>query len=133
MQGMHEATVTITNKYAPDKGKTMWKLLTASGEKFLVMPTEQQYYQEGETYTLNYTSSDFNGRTYHTAKGAPTPAGGKKQPAFHPGGASNGRQMFICAIVKEWIPKIPVAETTTLISAIQSAMDAYDQTFGHVE
>lgn len=132
---MHEATVTVATKSPPDPGKKTWKLLTSTGELFLIWPNDEHYYEAGKTYKLSYTSSDFNGRTYHTAKGAPAPAGGRAVTASASGAPSNGngRQMFVCAIVKEWVPKIPVAETTTLISAIQSAMDAYDETFGRVE
>lgn len=136
---MHEATVTIVKKYPPDAGKKMWKLVADTGEKFLAFPTEANAFQEGVRCTFNYTSSDFQGRTFHTVKGAPrmvpgalikvSSPGDVIVPTLKPHGA-DPRQIFVCAIVKEWVPKIPIGETTTLISAIQSAIDAYDQTFG---
>lgn len=70
----HQATITIVGKYPPDAGKKMWKIVGETGEKFLVSPNEQQFYEQGRRYTFGYTSSDFQGRTYHTAKGNPAPA-----------------------------------------------------------
>src|SRR5260370_14192159 len=81
---MHEAHITLTKKYPPDEGKKMWKLLTTSGEKYLVAASEQSFYREGETCTVGYTSSEFQGKTYHTVTGAPK---GHTSGVGRPGGS----------------------------------------------
>src|SRR5260221_6911257 len=81
---MHETTITITKKYPPDEGKKMWKLLTQSGEKYLVAASEHAFYREGETCTVGYTSSEFQGKTYHTVMGAPR---GQTSGVGRPGGS----------------------------------------------
>lgn len=135
----HGATITIVQKTPPAPGKKQWKILAETGESFGAFPPEAAQLEEGCRYTIGYTSSDFQGRTYHTVKSAQRVEGGRAHmdasakalvaPAKSYSG-NDPRQIFVCAIVKEWVPAIPVGETSTLVVAIQSALDAYDQTFG---
>lgn len=141
---MHEATMTVLYQDEPKGGAKLWQISDGTN-RFKVEPEDVRYYPKGETHTFNWKEESFRGKDgtmvkYDKVVGRPkaasaaTPAGGccHRSPS---GGVpnGNGRQMFVCAIVKVWAEKIPVAETTTLISAIQSAMDAYDQTFGGME
>src|SRR5258708_7565081 len=84
MQTQHEATITVAEKGLSSSGKT-YRLVTDAGESFSVFPADQQYYQVGQRYTVGYTSSDFQGRTYHTIKGAPK--GGASGPPMPAAGA----------------------------------------------
>ncbi len=64
---MHDATVTIVQKSLSKSGKT-FTLTAETGEMFSVFPPEAAFIEVGQRYTLEYTSSDFQGKTYHTVK-----------------------------------------------------------------
>jgi len=93
---MHEATVTITKKYPPEEGKKMWKFLTAEGLKLQAFPKDADLYSEGQRVSLNYTTSDFQGKSYHTIKGGP-----KSEPATAPSQPANGSGPEKGMIIKE--------------------------------
>lgn len=130
---MHTATVQVLS--VRQDGKGFKAELPGKGEQWLSLPDNMKGQVEWKkSYDIGWTENPRkDGGFFYNIK----QLNAKTPPQPTNGHASNGkansdpRQIFVCAIVKEWVGNIPVGETSTLISAIQSAMDAYDQTFGH--
>ncbi len=87
---MHEATITVIKKSPSKSGKT-FTLTTDTGDMFSVFPAEAALFEEGHQYTVQYTSTDFQGKTYHTIKSG-APSGAAKAPSI-PAIADGGPHM----------------------------------------
>lgn len=83
---MGQATITVKYKDAPKEGKKMWSISDGS-QRFLVTPEEQDRFNIGGTYSLNYKTSQFNGRDFHTVVGAPKQPNGYAPPTNGNGAA----------------------------------------------
>jgi hypothetical protein len=77
---MSKQTRTITVKYSdpPAQGKKQATVKDTEGNIYGYFPDSMQAPQVGQTYEVDFTSREYNGRTYHTLKDL-RPAGGQPQ------------------------------------------------------
>ena len=130
---MHQTNITVKYVNQPDKKPDYGSVKDAEGKYWSVPKNLLQAFAENTEYAIGYTTfTGKDGRDYHTIKEVKPLAKPNQSNGHAPNGHKNGdgRQMFVCALLKEWMNKIPVGETTTVISAIECLSDAYDATFG---
>lgn len=130
------AVADLTIKYVnqPKPGKQLGNVKDINGELYLVPPAMLTQFSPGMVCKVEFTTSTGQDGTVwkKVAKvigspGAPVPA---KQQFMARKAPNESRQIGVLAIVKEWVGQIPVGDTAMLVTAIKSAMAAYDETLG---
>ena len=87
------ATITIKFVNAPKAGKTFGSVKTSSDEMYGYNPAKVSL-RQGATYDVDYSTREYEGKTYKTVEKATEKAGGASNSAGH-----SDRQIFITGIV----------------------------------
>lgn len=64
--------ITVSFVNPPREGKKQWTIKTKDNRIFGVNAGEQEQFTAGQTYEIETTSREFNGKTYHTITSAKT-------------------------------------------------------------
>lgn len=129
-------TADIEIKYVnpPKPGKKFGNVKDVEGGLWLVDPAKLNQFSPGMKCKVEYTSrTGQDGTEWRTVGKIIGNGAGPTMPAQNFRQRSNpaeAKQIAVLAIVKEWVPQIPVGDEAALVSAIGAAMRAYDKTLG---
>jgi hypothetical protein len=95
---MGQATVTVRYVNPPKAGKTNGSIKDSDGVMYGVPPHMLNNFQQGATYTIDYSERDFRGQTYKTVTTAvltapPQESGGGK---YGPVSDATAERIFVC-------------------------------------
>lgn len=62
----NRVTIKVARAIGPGEGKKKGKVETDDGKVFWVWPDKLGLLRPGNTYEVDYETSEYNGRTYHT-------------------------------------------------------------------
>ena len=130
------AEIEIAYVNAPKEGKKMGSIKTSDGTFYNVFPDKLSQFAKGAKYRIEYEARPKDGGgEWRTIKriignGAVAAPSNNYRARSNP---SESKQIAVLAIVKEWVPHIPVGDEDALVHALQVAMRAYDRTLGGVQ
>lgn len=122
----------------PPKGRARNGSIKSTDNRYYgIAPSNLNYFKVGGTYEIEYSESDYQGRTYATIhrfkelSPPPVTANGAAGGAYRETSAVDAERMFVTAIIRAGIQSQAVAlNAGDLISAIQECRQAWQETFG---
>src|SRR6188768_1077779 len=94
------ATIEVEYVNPPKEGKKKGSIKTKDGEYYGVWPDKLHLYAPGNTYTIQYESSEFKGKTYKDVKRiVDAPATTAAKHATNGNGSTKSREMFAMGFV----------------------------------
>ena len=132
---MPSAIVKVTYVNQAQAGKVNGSIKVEDGTYYGVKPAMLGLFQPGNTYEIQYESSDFKGKTYHKVISV-KPVASAPQTS---GGSTKGYQtddktaerIFVCGAINAAISSNQLALLTTdVIQAVNSLREAWRQTLG---
>ena len=134
---MPSAVVKILFVNQPQSGKVNGSIKVEDGTYYGVKPAMLGLFQPGNTYEIQYESSDFKGKTYHKVISV-KPAAAAAAPQAS-GGSTKGYQtddktaerIFVCGAINAAISSGQlVIQTTEIVQAVNSLRAAWELTLG---
>ena len=133
---MPSAVVKVTYVNQAQAGKVNGSIKVEDGTYYGVKPAMLGLFQPGNTYEIQYESSDFKGKTYHKVISVKPVA---SAPQISSGGPSKGYQtddktaerIFVCGAINAAISSNQLAvQTTEVVQAVNSLRAAWELTLG---
>ncbi len=152
---MQTATITVKYKNPPKTPKGPGSVKDANGIYWKVWPAQLPEFEENKSYTVGYTTEQYNGKDQYTVReiapaqtngvipSAPAPAGQSPLPTAagrgtnsqveytKPTNARDAERMFCCGLVGHALAAAQVQFTVTdVTAAINIARDVWNNSFG---
>jgi hypothetical protein len=132
---MHTATIEVAYVNEPKEGKKMGSVKTTDGEFYSVWPDKLANYIPGAVYEVEYTESEFKGKTYKTIKGVKSRTGPAAKAAGANAPARNGHtqsvEMFVMGTIGRSLQGTGTyPDKEVLVGWLEDAKDAWEMVFG---
>lgn len=129
---MTRATVTVEYVNMPKPGKKKGSIKTKELEYIGAWPEELANFKEGGTYDIEYSDSDFKGKTYHNLEALladvsaahPTPA------QSHSSGSDisvKEKAMFLMSVVGRGMGSGAFTDTDAVVALTRKASEVWDE------
>ncbi len=137
---MPSAIVKVAYVNQAQAGKVNGSIKVEDGTYYGVKPAMLGLFQPGNTYEIQYESSDFKGKTYHkviSVKPAPIEGNVGHAQSFANKGAygktddKTAERIFVCGAINAAISSNQLAvQTTEIVQAVNSLRAAWELTLG---